>query len=279
LFGLNQTSSTTRTANSRNNTQAASLTLNVITLRVKSINLSIFADAEELARAAASTFVNDAGQAINDHGRFAVALSGGNTPRRVYELLGTEVAAAVDWQRTFIFFGDERAVAPEHPESNYRMVREALLSRISIPAANVFRVSGELGAESGASAYEQSLRTFFARSPTPTFDLIFLGVGRDGHTASLFPGSESLRETTRWVRTTRSPEDFPDRVTLTLPAINAAAHAVFLVSGTDKKEILAEIINEVADGKPDKPAALVAPGNGVVDWFVDQAAAQKLDQQ
>jgi 6-phosphogluconolactonase len=239
---------------------------------------------DALMHAAAELWVAAAASAIGGTGRFAVALSGGSTPERLYRLLATDpYASGVDWSRVHAFQGDERCVPPDDPASNYRMARDALLARVPIPAENVHRIRGEDEPDAAAAACERDLRTAFATpdgpprlEPGARFDLVLLGMGEDGHTASLFPGSDALRERTRWVRAIRRADGSPARVTLTPLVINAAAEIIFLVSGRAK----AATLRRVREGpyQPDVlPAQLVAPGAGRLRWLVDADAAADLD--
>jgi 6-phosphogluconolactonase len=235
------------------------------------------ADAEALARAAAEEVVAAAVRAVAARGRFTLALSGGSTPRRLYALLADPAApfrARVPWAQTDVFFGDERPVPPDHPDSNYRMAREALLAHV--PVASVHRIRGEDPA--AAEAYEGELRAFFAVPPggaPPRLDLVLLGLGPDGHTASLFPGSEALDETVRWVRSPVVARLGTRRTTLTLPVLDRARAVLFLVAGADKAPALAQVLAP-APGAAPLPAARVRPDGGTVSWLVDRAAASGL---
>jgi 6-phosphogluconolactonase len=227
----------------------------------------------ELARAAAEEWRARALSAVAQLGRFAVALAGGSTPRTLYALLADPDAPYRDelpWARTHVFFGDERAVPPEHAESNYRMAHETLLSRVAVPAENVHRIRGEGDPEASARAYEEDLRSFFGSAPR--FDLLLLGMGADGHTASLFPGSAPLREVSRLVAATVAPAPGERRITLTLPALEAAARIVFLVSGASKGPALARVLS-CESGAEALPAARVRSLDGTLLWLVDRAAA------
>jgi 6-phosphogluconolactonase len=242
----------------------------------KPANISVFETADQLALAAAERFVECAYKTHDDFERFSVVLAGGQTPKRVYELLATErFKDRVDWAKVYLFFGDERAVPPAHPDSNYRMVYEALISQVPIPAINVHRMIGEGNATENAQFYENALQAFFAGMSWPRFDLVFLGMGEDGHTASLFPDSEALQEKAKWVTTNRS-ERFPhERITLTLPVLNAAAHVMFLVIGKEKAQRLKEVLNSESASEP-VPAQLIQPVDGTVEWLLDSAAAPTL---
>jgi 6-phosphogluconolactonase len=214
--------------------------------------------------------------AIAQHGRFSVALSGGNTPRSVYSLLAQECRESLDWQKIFIFFGDERHVPPDDQQSNYRMARESLLSRVPLPEQNVLRVQAELPAQQAAEDYESKLRAFFQLAPAecPRFDLIFLGLGQDGHTASLFPGSAALSESTRLVVANWVEKFQAFRITLTFPVLNAADQAVFLVSGESKARIVKEIFTSPTSAYPSQ---MVHPREGRLLWMLDQPAAGLLE--
>jgi 6-phosphogluconolactonase len=230
----------------------------------------------DLFHAAAKEFVRAGKSAITTQGRFTVALSGGSTPRSLYSLLAAE-HRDFDWSSTFLFFGDERHVPPDHPESNYRMVKESLLSKIQVPAENVFRVKAENpDAPAAAIEYENLLRQFFQPKPSefPRFDLILLGMGPDGHTASLFPGSDGLKEQSRWVIANWVEKFKTQRITFTFPVLNAAAEAMFLASGQDK----ADMVRQVLEGKntPPYPSQQVQPTNGRLLWMLDRPAAAKL---
>jgi 6-phosphogluconolactonase len=229
--------------------------------------IEVYADADVLARAAAEHFVAQAAQAIAARGRFVVALAGGSTPRATYALLASdEFVARVDWLRVHTFWSDERCVPPDHRNSNYRLAREALLTGVPIPSANIHRIRGELPPAQAAAAYESELETTL--DANGRFDLILLGLGADGHTASLFPGASALEERTRWVVESYVEKIDAWRITLTLPIINAARLVMFLVSGSTKAEPLAGI----QAGEP-LPAALVRPTAGKLMWLVDRQAS------
>ena len=237
------------------------------------VKVEVVADEAALARAAAEQFVAFAAAAVGEHGRFAVALSGGETPQPTYRLLATaEFASRIDWSRVHFFWGDERCVPPDHPESNFRMAQESLLSRLLLPAENVHRLRAELTPPEAAQEYARELRIFFAESALPRFDLVLLGLGEDGHTASLFPGTPALHETERWVVACYVEKLAAWRITLTPPALNAAAQIIFLVSGQDKAARLREVWT--SPYHPDLlPAQIIRPSDGEVLWLVDAAAA------
>jgi 6-phosphogluconolactonase len=237
-------------------------------------NVRVYPDASALAHAAADHFVTLAEAAIKAKGSFSVALSGGNTPRATYSLLATPpFASRVDWPRVHVFWGDERCVPPDHPDSDYRMAKEALLDYVPVSPANVYRIHAENDPALAATEYEQMLYQFFGRQPR--FDLVLLGMGDDGHTASLFPQTAALHEQTRWV-----VENYVDklgvwRVTFTPPTINAAAHVTFIVSGESKAERLKQVLK--GPYQPDElPSQLIKPETGELLWFFDKAAAALL---
>ncbi|HEX8494264.1 MAG TPA: 6-phosphogluconolactonase [Pyrinomonadaceae bacterium] len=236
----------------------------------------VFDEAEEVSRVAALRFVELAQSAIDARGRFSVALSGGSTPKRSYQLLASdEFKERVDWARVHVFFGDERCVPPDHADSNYRMADEALLSRVPLAARNVHRIMGEGDAAANARLYEDELQTFFAGMPWPRFDLILLGMGDDGHTASLFPETAALEEKRAWVVGVWVEKLNAYRITLSAPAINHAAHVVFLITGANKAERVAEVIHgERATER--LPSQLIRLASGRLEWFLDKAAAACL---
>jgi len=220
-------------------------------------------------------FINSAQAAITLQGRFSVVLAGGNTPKRVYELLASErYRSRTGWASVHIFFGDERCVPPDHPDSNYRMIKESLLSHVPIPAVHVHRMRGEDDPALSARLYEEGLRAFFEDAAWPRFDLILLGMGEDGHTASLFPGTAALREKKAWVVANWVEQLKAFRLTLTVPAICYAAHIVFLVTGEAKARRLHEVLN--GPRNPERlPAQLIQPVDGLLEWLVDRAAARE----
>ena len=238
--------------------------------------IEILPTAADLFHAAAEEFTRVGRQAIAAQGRFAVALSGGSTPKALYSLLASSYPD-FPWARTYLFFGDERHVPPTDPESNYRMVSESLLTKIAIPAQNVFRVKAENpDATASAANYETQIRKFFALTPAefPRFDLILLGLGPDGHTASLFPDSPGLKENSKLVIANWVEKFKTHRISFTFPVLNNAAEVIFLASGPDK----AAMVHEVLEGKPTPPlpSQQVQPANGRLLWMLDAPAAAKL---
>jgi 6-phosphogluconolactonase len=237
-------------------------------------DIDVQPDPSAVAVRGAEDFVRLADKALRTGGRFTVALAGGSTPKRMYTLL-TE--AQLNWSAIHFFWGDERCVPPDHADSNYRMVAEALLDHIVIPLENIHRIRGELSAARAARVYAAELRRAFGTG-LPHFDLILLGLGPDGHTASLFPNTPAVREVTCWtaaVRHRSPPPPCIDRVTLTLPVINAALNVTFLVIGADKADILARVLQNLP--KPDLlPAQAVKPKEGCLRWLLDRSAAAGL---
>lgn len=235
--------------------------------------LFIAGTSDDLAREAAGRFAA-AQAAIADHGRFAVALSGGSTPRKLYTLLAQPpYLFAIDWRRVHIFFADERFVPHDHPDSTLRLARETLLNHVPIPPENIFPMPTEgVTPEAGAARYAETLVAFFA-APLPRFDLILLGMGPDGHTASLFPGRPDLPGAVAAIHD--SPKPPPVRLTLTLEAINQAAEIQFLVTGADKAGTLRAIFK---GGEPGAslPAARVEAATGKTAWLVDREAGSEV---
>lgn len=233
---------------------------------------------QELFAAAAEEVLRDAREAVETRGRFTLALSGGSTPKNLYNLLATNARNAMPWDRTYFFWGDERHVPPTDPDSNYRMADEVMLSKVPVPPGNVFRMAAENpDAVAAADAYEKTLRKFFQLEAggVPQFDLILLGMGPDGHTASLFPGTAGLQENSRLVIANWVEKLKTHRLSFTLPVLNAARCVAFLVSGIDKAPALHAVLEEDVPGEQ-YPAKLVNPGSGALIWFVDRAAASSL---
>lgn len=231
------------------------------------------------AHAAAAQFVATAEKATTARGRFSAVLAGGSTPRDVYRLLASdEYAPMVSWQQTQIFWGDERAVSLSDPENNGHMARETLLNYVPIPVESIHRIESSLPPQEAALAYEQTLRSYFAKRgmSEPRFDLVFLGMGEEGHTASLFPRSSALRERERWVVATYVEPKQSWRITLTPVALNAASKIIFLVIGEEKAEALRQVLSDPK--RPDEfPAQVIDPPQGQVLWIVDKAAASLLN--
>jgi 6-phosphogluconolactonase len=236
----------------------------------------VLADPDAVSRAALEELLRTMRDAIEERGRFTIALSGGSTPKKLYELWGDQERPKPQspWERIHLFWGDERFVPETDPLSNYRMTREALLTRVPIPARNVHQMKGPddfSTPEAAADAYEGELRQFFG-SEAPAFDVQLLGLGVEGHTASLFPGSPALKEKQRWVAAVEAPAKPPRRLTLTPVVINQGRNTFFVVCGTDKHEIITALENEPASQPSHYPVGMIQP-KGRVLWFLDKAAA------
>lgn len=242
--------------------------------------IRVLASPQEIFRAAAERFVQKATETVRTAGRFTVALSGGSTPKGLYSLLAEQYRSSLPWERMFFFWGDERHVPPDHPDSNYRMTNQAMLSKVPVPPENIFRVPTEMqDADSTAAQYEQTLKNFFRlkTGEFPRFDLILLGMGPDGHTASLFPATKALQEKTRLVVANWVEKFNTYRITLTLPVLNNAACAMFLIAGADKAAALHEVLE--GDGPGEQfPAKLVKPTQGKLIWLIDRQAAASLSK-
>jgi 6-phosphogluconolactonase len=237
--------------------------------------IRVLPNAAEAARAAAEELAAAGADAITDRGVFRVALSGGTTPMRLFDTLATaRYRSRVDWMKTRVFFVDERCVPPSHERSNYRLAKEHLLGPLRVPSANVFRMKGEDEPRRAAAAYEKVLREEFG-GRTPRFDLVLLGLGPDGHTASLFPGTPALAEKTRWVVSNPSPTPGERRLTLTLPVLNAGRRVLFLVAGADKASVVATLLIK-KPGYRKLPASRVRPPRGSLVWILDERAAAEL---
>lgn len=243
-----------------------------------SVEIRTLTTPQELFEAAAEEVLRAAKEAVEKRGRFTIALSGGSTPKNLFNLLATNARTVLPWDRTFFFWGDERHVPPTDPDSNYHMAEETMLSKIPVAAGNVFRMAAENpDAAAAAEAYEQTLRKFFAleTGQFPRFDLILLGMGPDGHTASLFPGTAALQEKSRLVVANWVDKLKASRLSLTLPVLNAAACVTFLVSGMDKAAALHAVLEGDAPGEQ-YPSKLIRPVDGKLIWLVDRAAASAL---
>ena len=237
-----------------------------------------FADAAALADAAASRFLDSAERAVAKDGQFVVVLAGGSTPRGMYRrLTESPYREKVPWDRTFFVFGDERCVPPDHEDSNYRMARETLFEPLEIPDLRVLRMKGEHKPEEAARRYEVRLGDLFLVRAKPRFDMVILGVGADGHTASLFPGTAALEETTRWVVANPVPQLDTTRLTLTFPALNAAGRVLFLATGEDKARVVAEAFGGVPHDPP-HPCERVAPRHVRREVLIDHPAASLIPE-
>ncbi len=245
----------------------------------RSEEVIVFPDREEMGREAAAAFARWASEAVRGGGRFAAALSGGATPRPLYRsLAGSPFREAIPWKGVHLFWGDERCVPPDHPDSNYRMAYETWISKVPIPLENVHRMRGKDDPKAAADEYEEQLRAFFGSAGWPAFDLILLGVGVDGHTASLFPGSSVLNQQRRWVAAPFVEKLKTHRLTLTLPVINNARRVLFLAAGEEKANIMKTILTTDPAEAP-LPAQLIRPRHGRRLFFLDQFAAAWMNRK
>lgn len=241
----------------------------------------MFRDPAALAEGTAREVIRIVAESLERRGRCALALAGGSTPRELYETLSQEpFLERLDWSRLDLFWGDERCVPPDHPASNYAMAREALLSRVPIPEDRVHRIRGELDPLEAANLYERELRSFaggaLPRLDLLRLDLVLLGLGADGHTASLFPETPDLLGEERLAVPTLAPQTPRNRISLTLPVFNAARTVMFLVQGAGKADVLLAVLEGESLEGPPLPAALVRPRTGRLLWMLDRAAAAKL---
>lgn len=235
-------------------------------------SIEVFPDAEAFSRAALERITDLLIRTIQKKTRATLVLTGGKTPKPIYEMLATPFPSnPIDWKRVHIFWGDERCVPPENPESNFGMAHDALISKIDVPPENVHRMRGELDAEGAATLYEREILDFFQRSDVPSFDLVLLGMGEDGHTASLFPGTQW--DERRMVIANYVPQSGAKRVSMTPLILNAAAKTIFLVAGRNKADALACVLENPSC---DYPAARIRAGQGSLDWMVDKSAASLL---
>lgn len=240
-------------------------------------HVRIFSTKSQLVEAVTEEIAAVLDSGIKARGLSNMALSGGNTPRDVYRKLAVAPDhERIDWERVYLFWGDERCVPPEHADSNFRMVKETLLNSTGLPGKNVFRMRGELSAAEAATEYAELIARHFKEDP-PSFDLILLGMGGDGHTASLFPQTEVLHVRDRPVAAVYVPKLRTWRVTLTLPVLNAARAVLFLVSGKSKAEMIQRIL-ALEEPAIDLPASLVRPQNGNVTWMLDADAASLMNK-
>ena len=236
----------------------------------------VFPDLDALSRAALEELLRVSRDAIAARGRFSVALSGGHTPAKLHTLWASaeRFGLRTPWDRVHLFWGDDRYVPHDDPLSNYRMARETLIDHVPIPASHVHPMLADYPEpQRAAESYESELRKFFGSEP-PSFDLQLMGLGPEGHTASLFPGSPALEEKKRWVMAVEAPATPPRRLTLTPAVLNSARNTFFLVSGDDKREIMAALRAETNPASSPYPAARIHPPGRVV-WFLDEAAARK----
>ena len=238
----------------------------------------IFPSPEELAGAVAKEFQKAAAAARGSGKIFSVALSGGNTPKILFDRLASpEIAETIPWEAAHLFWGDDRCVPPGHPESNYGMTRQTLLEKIAIPKENIHRIHGEAEPEKEIQRYAKEIRETLGTEGVPRFDWILLGLGADGHTASLFPGSVIKEDSHRVCGATEHPDTGQKRITLTLRTINHAARVLFLAAGSSKAEMTGRILRRPLHDPKEYPAGRVNPGRGKVEWYLDREAAALID--
>jgi 6-phosphogluconolactonase len=238
--------------------------------------IQVFVDKEALSQAAAELFAKQAQSAVTAHGRFSVLLAGGDTPRRTYELLAREpLRSHIPWPQVHLFWGDERCVPADDPNSNALMAHRAFIDSLLLSPEKLHPILYDRSPNRAAENYEAELRRFFGEEPA-NFDLVFLGLGEDGHTASLLPGSEALHEKIRWTAVTRRANEQFSRITVTVPLINQATVVVFLVTGLSKTHVVQSILEETGQQQL-FPAQLIQPLRGNLYWFVDREAAGKLE--
>jgi 6-phosphogluconolactonase len=244
-------------------------------ITIANSDLFIFPDRDDLSIGAADEIATLAQEAVKNTGRFTIALSGGSTPRQLYGLLASEPwVKQMPWSKTHIFFGDERCVSQTDAQSNFKMVNDVLLSRVPIPKSNIHALIGQdANPEAAAQQYQQQLNEFFGNT-TPVFDLILLGIGPEGHTASIFPNSPALTEKQKFVMAYLVDDAHGWRITMTLPVINLAKQIMFLVAGSEKKDIVGQIFGQNGH---QIPAKLVSPSQGLLSWYLDESAAQKVE--
>ncbi len=241
------------------------------------MTVAIYPDADTLSHEAARYVVNVANEAIVTHGRFTLSLAGGSTPKKLYALLASEpYRDQINWALVEVFWSDERCVPSDSEDSNYHLAEEALLSKVPIPASQIHRMPADAAdRDAAALAYTQEMQRVLGTNGIPSFDLMQLGMGPEGHTASLFPGQASLKEQRRLVIPVDVPKPPPPRLTCTPPLLNAATHVLFLVTGQDKADAVAAILE--GEHNPDEyPAQIIQPPKGEVTWMLDSAAASKL---
>jgi len=242
-----------------------------------------FKDSEHLSRAAAEKFIEIAHGRTANGGQFTVVLSGGSTPRQLFQLLAAPpYRDKVDWEKVEFFWGDERTVPPDHPDSNFHMANEALLQRLQVAPKQIHRMQAEReDQEAAARDYQTEIAHVFGvpeLGEPPSFDLILLGLGPDGHTASLFPHTEAVMERHRWIARNYVPKLNANRITMTAPILNRGKFILFLVAGPDKAEALHGVLDGPKD--PDRlPAQLIQPTGGILIWMTDEAAISRLDSK
>jgi 6-phosphogluconolactonase len=235
-------------------------------------DVKIFKNTAELYKNAAGYISASIRHFINNSGKCTVALSGGNTPKKLFDEIRSNYKELAEWDKVYFFWSDERCVPPSSYDSNYKMAHEHLLSKVTVPDKNIFRIHGEKSPEEAAKEYEYSMKGFWGKEIIPSFDLTLLGIGTDGHTASLFPGSEAVYIKDRLAVSVYAEKLNSWRVTLTLPVINNSKNILFIVGGNEKSEIIERMFSS---RNSELPAQRVNPSNGKLIWFLDKEAAGK----
>lgn len=237
-------------------------------------DIRVYKNKDELVRQLSAKIRTIESNSIDERGRFTIALAGGSTPKALYEFLAT-VQPIMQWDKWHVFFGDERTVPPDDVDSNFHMVQESLLSKVAIPEHQIYRMKGELEPKESAEQYSQVLKDVFGDDRLPQFDLILLGMGDDGHTASLFPRTEAIHEQEKWVVAHYVEKLDTWRITLTPSVINTAHHIIFMVTGEKKAKRLNQVLN--GEYQPDTlPSQIINPTNGELHWYIDDLAASEL---
>lgn len=241
---------------------------------MKPQNIHILHNESAFAAAIAAHIAHLSKITIAKQGRFSIALAGGNTPRTVYNLLAhPPFVHLIEWEKCFFFWGDERCVPADHADSNFKMANDTLLSKVNVPEDQIFPMNGAIAPSRAAIEYETTLHQFFGNEPA--FDLILLGMGDDGHTASLFPGTDVLHESEKWVKEVYLEKLNTYRITLTAPLINQAKHVAFMVAGAGKAQRIKDVLGP-NNTETSFPIQLIQPSNGTIDWFLDQDASRLL---
>jgi 6-phosphogluconolactonase len=239
--------------------------------------IKIYETKEELYKGAAELIAGLISSYIRLHFKCTIALSGGTTPGNLYNILAKRYKQEIDWNNVFLFWGDERFVPAEHPDSNYKLASENLISKVSMHKENIFKINTDVLPDDAAGKYEGILKKFFGDNELPVFDIILLGLGKDGHTASIFPGTPAEYETNKWVMGYHVDSIDSNRITFTLPVINNAKNVIFLIAGEDKREIVEKIFIKQEENR--FPALKVKPQNGTLFYLMDRAAAGELKEQ
>ena len=238
-------------------------------------NVLVYSDTHSLAWAVAEKIVSTAKSTIETQGSFSIALAGGKTPLETYKVIAEKFRYQIDWNKVHFFWGDEQCVTPDYPNNNFRAAQQTLLSHLNLKEANLHRILTELTPTKAAQEYETMLRAYFKKYPRPSFDLVLLGMGSDGHTASLFPGAKAIFTRDTWAVSHNEKQNNTWRVTLTPPLINVASQIVFVVSGNSKAETLSAVLH--GSYEPDRfPAQIIQPDSGNLFWMVDEEAAHLL---